>query len=239
VGRLSKRMVEEAEVRTSEYVLWDGDIPGFGVRVIPSGLKGYLVQYRVGTRSRKLALGPHGVLTVDQARARAIQALADVKGAGDPAEVRKERREAITVRELSDRFDREHIAVRVKESTAREYGGNLKRFILPALGRLRVTDVGRADVAKFHHSLRHIPYQANRNLEIVSKMFSLAEMWGLRPDGSNPRKHLAKCTENKRERFLSAAELKRLGETLNEMEAEGIESPGAITGVRLLLVLSC
>jgi hypothetical protein len=154
VGRLSKRMVEAAEVRPSEYVLWGGDIPGFGVRVMPSGRKGYLVQYRVGTRSRKLALGPHGVLTVDQARARAIQALADVKGGGDPAEVRKERREAITVRELSERFDREHIAVRVKESTAREYRRNLKRFILPALGRLRVTDVSRADVAKFHHSLR-------------------------------------------------------------------------------------
>jgi hypothetical protein len=52
------------------------------------------------------------LLTVDQARARAIQALADVKGGGDPAEARKERREAITVRELSERSDREHIAVR-------------------------------------------------------------------------------------------------------------------------------
>jgi integrase len=70
-------------------------------------------------------------------------------------------------------------------------------------------------------------------------MFSLAEMWGLRPDGSNPRKHLAKYTEHKRERFLSAAELKRLGETLNEMEAEGVELPGAITAVRLLLLTGC
>jgi integrase len=239
VGRLSKRVVEAAEVRPFEYVIWDGDIPGFGVRVMPTGRKGYLVQYRVGTRSRKLALGPPGVLTVDQARARAIQALAEVKGGGDPAEVRKERREAITLRELSERFDREHIAVRVKESTAKEYRRNLKRFILPALGRLRVTDVSRADVARFHHSLRHIPYQANRNLEIVSKMFSLAEMWGLRSDGSNPRKRLAKYTEHKRERFLSAAELKRLGGTLNEMEAEGIELPGAITAVRLLLLSGC
>jgi integrase len=232
-------MVEAAEIRSSEYVIWDGDIPGFGVRVMPSGRKGYLVQYRVGTRSRKLALGPHGVLTVDQARARAIQALADVKGGGDPAEVRKERREAITVRELAERFDREHIAVRVKESTAKEYRRNVRLYILPALGRLRVSDISRADVARFHHSMRHIPYQANRNLEIISKMFGLAEMWGLRPDGSNPRKHLAKYPEQKRERFLSAAELKRLGETLNEMEAEGVELPGAITAVRLLLLTGC
>jgi hypothetical protein len=116
VGRLSKRMVEAGEVRPSEHVLWGGDIPRFGLRVIPPGRKGYLIQYRVGTRSRKLALGPHGVLTVDQARAGAIQALADVKGGGDPAEARKERHEAITVRELPERFDREHIAMRVKES---------------------------------------------------------------------------------------------------------------------------
>jgi hypothetical protein len=65
---------------------------------MPCGRKGYLVQYRVGTRSRKLALGPHGVLTTEQARARAIQMLGEVKGGGDPAEVRKERREAITVK---------------------------------------------------------------------------------------------------------------------------------------------
>ena len=55
-----------------------------------------------------------------------------------------------------------------------------------------MNEVTRADVAKFHHDLRHIPYQANRCLEIISKMFSLAEMWGLRPDGSNPRKHVKK-----------------------------------------------
>ena len=190
MARLTKRTVEAAEVRDGEYVLWDGDIPGFGVRVMPSGRKAYLVQYRVGTRSRKLTLGSHGVLTPEQARTLAVQALAAVKAGQDPAEDRKTRREALTVRELADRFDREHIAVRVKESTGKEYRRNLKRFILPALGRLRVEEVTRADVARFHHDLRHIPYQANRNLEIISKMFSLAEMWGLRPDGSNPRRHI-------------------------------------------------
>ena len=49
-----------------------------------------------------------------------------------------------------------------------------------------MTEVTRADVAKFHHDLRHIPYQANRCLEVISKMFSLAEVWGLRPDGTIP-----------------------------------------------------
>jgi len=237
--KLSKRAVESAEIKAAEYMLWDGDTPGFGVRVMPSGRRSYLVQYRVGTRTRRLSLGAHGVLTAEQARDLARQALASVARGGDPAEERKARRDAITVRELADRFDREHIAIRVKESTAKEYRRNLKRFILPALGRLRVEEVTRADIARFHHSLRHIPYQANRNIEIVSKMFSLAEMWGLRPDGSNPRRHLRKYQETKRERFLSAAELKRLGDVLNETAEERIESPYAIAAIRLLLLTGC
>lgn len=236
---LSKRAVESAEVRATEYMIWDGNIAGFGVRILPSGRRSYLVQYRVGTRSRRLSLGAHGVLTHEQARTLAIEALAAVRAGGDPAGDRKERREAVTVRELADRFDREHIQVRVKESTAKEYRRNLNRFILPALGRLRVAEVSRSDVAKFHHDLRHIPYQANRNIEVISKMFSLAEMWGLRPDGSNPRRHIRKYPEAKRERFLSPAELKRLGEVLGEMAAERIEHPSAVIAVRMLVLTGC
>jgi integrase len=165
--------------------------------------------------------------------------LAEVRTGSDPAGARKERRDAVTVVELADRFEKEHIAVHLKESTAKEYRRNLRRFILPVLGRHRVTDVTRADVAKFHHDLRHIPYQANRNLEIISKMFNLAEMWGLRPDGSNPRRHIRKYPEQNRERFLSAGELRRLGEVLGEMEAERLELASAIAAVRLLVLTGC
>ncbi len=157
--KLTKKVVEAADAGTTEYMLWDGELPGFGVRVFPSGKRSYLVQYRVGRRSRRITLGPHGVLTPDQARGMAMKALSEVRHGGDPARERKERRDAVTVQELSARFDAEHIAVRIKESTAREYRRNLRRFILPVLGRHRVTDVTRADVAKFHHDLRHIPYQ--------------------------------------------------------------------------------
>ena len=239
MARLTKRTVEAAEVRAAEYMLWDGELPGFGVRIMPSGRRSYLVQYRTGRRSRRVTLGPHGVLTLDQARGMAIEALAEVRSGGDPAGERKERRSALTVQELANRFDAEHIQVHLKESTAGEYRRNLRRFILPVLGRHKVLEVTRADVARFHHDLRHIPYQANRNLEIISKMFNLAEMWGLRPDGSNPRKHLRKYPEQKRERFLSPSELRRLGEVLDTMEAERVELPSAIVAVRLLLLSGC
>lgn len=237
--KLTKRRVDAAEPAEKEYFIWDDDVPGFGLRVLPSGRKSYVVQYRAGRRPRRMSLGPSSVLTCEQARSRAITILAAVRNGEDPAADRAARSSAMTVKELSERFDREHIAIRIKASTAKEYRRNLRRFIVPALGRLSVAEVTRADVAKFHHDLRHIPYQANRCLEVVSKMFGLAEMWGLRPDGSNPRKHIKKYPEEKRERFLSAAELRRLGEVLREMENEGIELASAILAVRLLIVTGC
>lgn len=237
--KLTKRIVDAAEIRATEYFIWDDDIPGFGLRVLPSKRKSYIVQYRAGRRSRRMSLGLSTVLTCEQARTRAIAIIAAAKNGEDPAAKRDADRQAITVKELAERFDKEHIAVRVKESTAKGYRRMLERVIVPALGRHRVTEVTRADIAKIHHDLRHIPYDANRCLEIISRMFSLAEMWGLRPEGTNPRKHIKKYPEEKRERFLSAAELRRVGEVLREMENEGIELPSAIAAVRLLILTGC
>ncbi len=233
--KLTKRVVDAADIKETEHFIWDGELPGFGLRVLPSGRKRYVVQYRAGRRSRRISLGPSSVLTCEQARTRAIGIIAATRNGEDPAAKRDADRRVITVKELADRFDREHIALRLKASTAKGYRRMLERVIVPALGRHRVTELTRADVAKVHHNLRHIPYDANRSLEIISKMFNLAEMWGVRPDGSNPRKHIKKYREEKRERFLSPAELRRVGEVLREMEEEGIELPFSIAAIRLLI----
>lgn len=237
--KLTKRAVEATEIKSSEYFLWDDELPGFGLRVLASGRKGYVVQYRAGRRSRRISLGPSSVLTCEQARNRAITLIAAAKNGEDPAAKRDADRAAITVADLAERFDREHVALRLKQSTAKGYRRMVERVILPALGRHRVNEVTRADIAKLHHDMRHIPYDANRCIEIISKMFNLAEMWGLRPDGSNPRKHLKKYPEEKRERFLSAAELRRVGEVLREMEDESVELASAIAAVRLLILTGC
>jgi integrase len=237
--KLTKRVVDAAEIQAAEYFIWDDELPGFALRVLPSGRKGYIVQYRAGRRSRRMSLGPSTVLTCEQARTRAIGIIAAARNGDDPAAERDAERKTITVKELAERFDKEHISVRVKETTAKGYRRLIERTILPALGRHRVTEVTRADIAKLHHDLRHIPYEANRCLEVISKMFGLAEMWGLRPDGSNPRKHIKKYAEEKRERFLSPAELKRVGDVLREMEDEGIELSSAIAAARLLILTGC
>ena len=237
--KLIKRVVEAAEARPKEYYIWDEDIPGLGLRVLPSGRKQYIVQYRAGRRSRRMSLGPSTVLTPEQARNRALDVLADARGGKDPAADRDAHRRALTIKDLVERFDEQHISIRIKKYTATEYRRLLKKHILPRLGSFLIAEVTRADIATFHHNMRHIPYQANRCLEIISKMFNLAELWGLRPDGSNPRRLIQKYPEVKRERFLSLDEIKHLGNVLREMEMERLVMPSAALAVRLLLYTGC
>jgi integrase len=239
MGKLTKRTIEALAPREVDYIAWDNDIPGFGVRVMPSARKSFVLQYRAGRRSRRMVLGYVNVVTPEQARGMAIQHLAALREGIDPLAERDAGRDAVTVSDLATRFDAEHIAVHLKPSTQKEYRRSLEKFILPFFGNRPIAEVSREEVARFHHKYRHVPYQANRCLEILSKMFNLAELWGLRPDGSNPRKHIRKYREEKRERFLSAAELRRIGEVLREMEMEGLELPSAIAAVMLLILTGC
>jgi hypothetical protein len=102
---LSKdRVVDTLKTTGVEYVAWDGDIAGFGVRVRPSGAKSYIVQYRAGAGrkapSRKLTLGPVGKLTPDEARTLAKRAVGSIAHGHDPAGKRAEDRKGLTVAEL-------------------------------------------------------------------------------------------------------------------------------------------
>src|SRR4051812_43494517 len=133
--KLTKRVVEAAESRATDHFIWDDELPGFGLRVLPSGRKGYVVQYRAGRRSRRVSLGSIGVVPCEQARTRAMTIMAAVRNGDDPAAKRDADRQALTVKELADRFDKEHIALRLKESTAKGYRRMLDRVVIPALGR--------------------------------------------------------------------------------------------------------
>ena len=125
----------------------------------------------------------------------------------------------------------EHVATKTKQRTGIEYRRLIDKIILPAIGNQRVRDVKRADIARLHHARRAAPYEANRVLAVLSKMFSLAEKWGERPDGSNPCRHVEKYSERKRERMLSAEEFSRLGDAL----ARSDRSPYVIAAIKLLV----
>jgi integrase len=237
--KLTKTIIADAPLRDKEYIIWDSEIRNFGVRVWPSGKKMFVYQYRFNRRARRLTIGPADVLSLPVARDLAREAAVKVSRGIDPVEERDAKRNAITVKELAGRFEFEHIFLRVKESTGREYRYAVNAYILPAIGAKKVAEVTRADVAALHLKMKDKPTQANRTLEVVSKMFNLAEEWGYREPNTNPRRGIKKYPETKRERFLSEAEIKRISEVLADMEAERIEMPSAIAAARLLMLTGC
>jgi integrase len=165
---------------------------------------------------------------------------------------------ALTVAELCERYLEEHARVHKRSRSVEEDERNIRNHLKPLLGLRRVGEVTRADV---EHAIRAVregktardektrrhgrrivrggPVAANRTLALLRTMFNLAERWGLRPDHSNPCRHVKKFPERNRERFLTRDELVRLGEALAEAEASGRESPAAIAALRLLLFTGC
>ena len=236
MARITKRTVDALVAHDRERVVWDDDIKGFGVRVHPTGRKAYIVKTRYRGRVIKITIGTHGAVTPSYARVRAAEIITDARAGKDPA---GRKTDAPTMRALGRRFLDEYVPAHCKPSTAEEYRRSVKLFIDPRIGSRRVPDIRRSDIAVLHHDLRDTPYQANRTLGILSKMFNLAELWDMRPDGSNPCRHVKRFKEEKRERFLSDAEYQRLGAALKEIEADGSETPSAIAAVRLLMLTGC
>src|SRR5262249_26344263 len=117
--------------------------------------------------------------------------------------------------------------------SAEEDERNLKLHILPALGRRKIAEVSRQDVAKLHQSLDKTPIQANRVLALLHHVLAMAQAWGERPEGPNPASGITRYPERKVERFLSAEEFQRLGRVLAEAEAAG-DNPCVVAALRLL-----
>ena len=249
--KLTKRVVEGALPTDKRYVIWDAQIPGFGVRVFPSGIKTFVFKYRVGggrtATRRQPVIGKFGMITVDQAREIAKDWAADVRKGEDPGGDRKEKRAAPRMSDLFERYISDHAKPHKKPSSVEDDERIIRTFVGPEFGKRKVVEVTRSDIDRFHKSLAETPYRANRVLAMLSKAFNLAEVWEWRPDGSNPCRHIKKFREDRRERFLSAEEFARLGAALSEAESgemaynrPGRSSPyyvpkQAVTALKLLI----
>ncbi len=201
-----------------------------------SGSKVYLVQTRAGGKSKRIAIGRHGVITSDKARSKAAQIIARIKAGEDPDPEAAKPAPTPTVAELAERYLVEHVEVRCKLRTVEACRWLVKKFVIPNLGKMAID---REHIAALHYKHRDTPYQANRILEVARKMFNLAEAWGLRKDGGNPCRFVQKYKEKKRERFLTDEEFHRLGQVLNEIEADDSETLAAVTAIRLLMLTGC
>ena len=191
--KVTKRMVDALKPAPDrDQLLWDDEIPGFGVRCRPSGAKSYFLKYRTqGGRQHWLTLGLHGPLTPEQARKTARREKAAIADGGNPSRERQRKRREATIAAVADRYLAEHVATHNKASTAAEARRIVETRIKPKLGAIKITDLTRADIKAWHQAMSATPYEANRALAYCSRMIALAATeWQLRED--NP------CTGIKR-----------------------------------------
>ncbi len=235
---LSKRIVDRLAVDGKDAVFWDRGLPGFGVRVYPSGRKVYVVQTRAGGKSRRVTLGRHGEIAPDRARKEAARLIARIKEGRPPIEA--EPAAEPTVADLAGRYLREHVDMHCKPLTGKHYRLMLGKHIVPGLADLRVSKVERKHILKFQYGLRDMPTVANRCVDILVKMFNLAELWEMRPPGRNPCKSVRRYKVlPRKERFLTPEELARLGRALHIAPAERLASRHAAAAIRVLILTGC
>jgi integrase len=205
--------------------------PGFGVRVTAAGARSFILNYRTkdGTE-RRLTIGTLPAWDLNAARTEARGLKRRVDAGEDPLADLRAVRGALTVADLSDRFIEEHLPSK-RASTRAAYEGLIKRYFRPELGNRKVASITYDDVAKLHRNITTNKGAciANRALTVLSKMFSLAIRWKLRPD--NPVKGVERNHEDKRTRYLTADEITRLLKALAEYQHQDVAH-----AIRLLLL---
>lgn len=111
--QITKRAVDSLRATGRDYFVWDRDLPGFGVRVRPSGAKSCVVQYRAGrgrkAPSRRMTIAAVAKLTPDEARSLAKGVVGDVARDDDPAADRTRKRREMTVREVAALYVADHV----------------------------------------------------------------------------------------------------------------------------------
>lgn len=211
--RLTDTLARRLRPIDRDQIVWCDRTPGFGVRVKPSGVATWIVDYRdAAGRKRRETLGSIHAWVCDEAREKAEALRRAVKPDDGP----------MTVRALALRYMGEHAAVRKKPRSRKEDQRLLDLHILPALGDRLVHKITRSEIATFAAQKAETPIQCNRMLALLSKAFTLAEVWGARPDGTNPTRGVARFPERRRERYLELDEWRRFWAALDEIAA----SPG-------------
>jgi Arm DNA-binding domain/Phage integrase, N-terminal SAM-like domain len=246
-NRLTKKIVDATIAQAAVDVFrWCGELRGFGVRVKPSGVKTFLVQYRTCRGStRRYSIGQYGRITVDQARKEAMIRLAEVARGGDPSQARRAARKIRTVAELCDSYLEDAWAGRVlhrgrakKSSTLQIDQGRISRHIKPLLGKKPIDEVTRRDVERFLHDVmegatrgdvrtrprgrarvRGGPGTAAKAVNLLSAIFSYARRKQL--IDTNPCTGVEKPADKRRQQYLTPDEYGKLGAAMRQAEELG------------------
>ena len=253
-AKLTAKVIEAAKPEAKRFVIWDTEKKGYGVRVETTGLKSFIVRYRLGEGGRKaprreIVIGRFGNWTADAARKEAGTILNAVDAGNDPAGERNRKRKELTLAELCDLYLKDGAGDK-KASTLKIDKGRIERHIKPLLGKRMVSEVDQADIRKFMRDVaagktavdvktkfrgRAIVEggkgTASRTVGFLGGIFSFAVHEKLRAD--NPVRGVKRYADKKGERFLTGSELASLGEALRAVEAQG-GNKTALAIIRLL-----
>ncbi len=252
--KLSKRSVDAAKPGKVDVFLWDDELPGFGLKVTPAGRKVYVLQARMANRVRRFTIGRHGApWTPDTARTEGKRLVGMIAAGQDPAAEKEALRRDITMSSLCDLYLDEGGKTK-KPGTLELERSLIERHIKPLVGSKSVLSFSQrdadrllADIASGRSAadiktrkqgraiVRGGKGIANRTIELVASMMTFAIQRQVRPD--NPVKGVRKFRLQPRQRFLTTAELARLGECLKV--GEGVEDPFALAAIRFLLFTGC
>ncbi len=234
---LTEKRIRDAKPAPKTKIIWDASFKNFGVRIAPGGTKAFVLDFHEAGKHRRVTLGRVGELSLKDARALASDQMAAVRaGEAHMLDKRREARDLPTVADAVRRFLDEHSARRIQNGrmsprTVRDYRSQCASTILPALGSRTVVSVETADVERMVDPLR--PVQRNRILALASRIFTLTEHWGWRPQRTNPARGIERAVETPRDRVLSAAEFAALAGALAVRESA---SPAAVAAIRFAAV---
>lgn len=228
VAKLTKRTIDAIRPPVRPAIYYDDELTGLGIWVSPSGTKSWFVEYRPGDRGRsvpkrRMVLGRTNILTPDQAREAAREALAGVALGQDPAALRSSARAMTTFREFAERYLTEEAATKLKPRTVVNYRIYLRKHAVPFIGNIKLDMVMPSNIARMHRQIgKDTPMTANRVVECIGSVYRYAATCGLVKRGHNPAAYVEAFREQRRERFLTSQELARLGDAIREAETTGI-----------------
>ena len=211
-SRLTQRRVDALKPCRKTLDVRDAAIRGFGVRILPSGRKTYFLHSQVNGKRIWQSIGDAYAMTLECAREQATSLLA-ARSRSD--EALPDDGQAILFEDVADevfRRYRRHWKPRTLEVNL----GYYRKQILPWFRGRAIGDITRRDVRRWFGSLHATPVAADRSAPVLSVIFRQAEVYGYRPEGSNPCTGIKRYRRRSRERYLNNDEIRRLSHVLDK-----------------------
>jgi hypothetical protein len=154
--RISKRLVDSAAPAQKRFIIWDDSVKGFGLLLLPSGVKSYVFNYRNSfNRERRITIGKHGGgLTPDTARGIAESYEREVAQGRDPLADKRATRLALSVNDLLDAYLGSEAFSNKAPSTQAVDKGRIEHHLRPTLGKTVLLALTAADLERAHRSIR-------------------------------------------------------------------------------------